>query len=65
MNAQKKTSNNLLSMEALTWLSAVDYSNRDKYTHDQRMALIDAAAKMYPPTREELLMEQLDKLLNW
>ena len=64
MNVQKKTSN-LLSMEALTWLSSIDYGNRDKYTHDQRMALIDAAAKMYPPTREESLMVQLDKLLNW
>ena len=64
MNTQKRTSN-LLSMEALTWLSSVDYSNRDKYTHDQRMALIDAATKMYPPTKEETLMEQLDKLLNW
>ena len=64
MNTQKKTSN-LLSMEALTWLSSVDYSNNDKYTHDQRMALIDAAQRMYPPTREESLMEQLDKLLNW
>lgn len=64
MNVQKKTSN-LLSMEALTWLSSIDYGNHDKYTHDQRMALLDAAAKMYPPTREESLMEQLDKLLNW
>lgn len=65
MNKSMQKTSNLLSMEALTWLSAVDYSNRDKYTHDQRMALIDAAAKMYPPTREESLMEQLDKLLNW
>lgn len=64
MNAQKKTSN-LLSMEALTWLSSVDYSNKNKYTPSQRDSLIEAAAKMYPLTREESLMEQLDKLLNW
>lgn len=64
MNVQKKTSN-LLSMEALTWLSSIDYGNHDKYTPSQRMALMETAAKMYPPTQEETLMEQLDKLLNW
>ena len=65
MKTTTSSKSNILSMQALTWLSSVDYSNKSKYTPSQRESLMEAAAKMYPPTREESLMEQLDKLLNW
>lgn len=65
MKTATSSKSNILSMKALAWLSSVDYSNKSKYTPDQRESLMEAAAKMYPPTREEELFEELDKLLNW
>lgn len=40
----------LLSQEALRWLKSVNYSNR---THEERMALIDAAEILYPNTDDD------------
>lgn len=45
----------MLSLEALEWLKSVDYGKR---SHEERMALIEAAKILFPSDEDALRFEQ-------
>lgn len=54
------TTKTMVSTEALRWLNRIHF---DTFNNEQRDLLMETATKLFPPTREECLMNELMEIL--